>query len=85
MKKYRKKPIVIEAIQWDGELSTYQKILKNFYTKYKIIYIQEFKELQIETLEGTHTASLNDWIIKGIEGEVYPCKPTVFEAIYEDA
>ncbi len=58
--KYRKKPVVIDAVQVDTEHS-------------------------IETLEGTMKASPGDWIITGVQGERYPCKPDIFEATYEPA
>jgi hypothetical protein len=41
--------------------------------------------LTIPTLEGDHLASVNDWLIQGVRGEVYPCKPDIFEATYEEA
>jgi len=43
----------------------------------------EFGSVFISTLEGTHEAKRGDWIIKGIKGELYPCKPDIFEATYE--
>jgi hypothetical protein len=46
---------------------------------------QTQEELDIETLEGTHHASVGDWIIKGVKGEMYPCKPDIFEMTYEPA
>lgn len=58
VKKFRKKPVIVEAYQTD-------------------------KETQIETLEGTMTASPGDWIITGVNGEQYPCKSDVFEKTYE--
>lgn len=59
--KYRKKPVIIEAIQFED----------NPYIK-------------IETLEGTMKASVRDYIIKGVNGEFYPCKPDIFEKTYEE-
>lgn len=83
-KEYRKKPVVICAMQWTGnnydEICTFiGKILnhnKNGTGKPQ--------ELIIETLEGNHFALINDWIIKGIKGEFYPCKPDIFAATYEE-
>jgi len=46
-------------------------------------FIPPFHQAQINTLEGTMTAQLNDWIIKGVNGEIYPCKPDIFEKTYE--
>lgn len=85
--KYRKKPVIIEAIQF---LDNVERILE----------IQEFMQIDplrvnykdknnpfipIETLEGTMKASVGDYIIKGVNGEFYPCKPDIFEKTYEKA
>jgi len=81
MPKFRKKPVVIEAIQWTGDnFEKIEKLARGFRslyvnTKNTIIYII--------TLEGEMEASLNDWIIKGVAGEIYPCKPDIFEQTYE--
>ena len=78
--KYRKKPVVIEAIQWNGDNAT--EIAE--FSKGGKRYIEfEGNICRIETLEGVMTASLNDYIIKGIKGEFYPCKPDIFEQTYE--
>jgi len=77
--KFRKKPVIIEAKQFN---------------KYNIIEILSFcnnlpyfnlknNTLIIPTLEGDMTAKEGDWIIKGIKGEFYPCKPDIFEQTYE--
>lgn len=79
MKKFRKKPIVIEAIQWTGEN-------KKEIDKFIGIEVQDTyggENLIIETLEGDHIAKIGDWIIKGVKGEFYPCKPGIFEKTYE--
>lgn len=80
--KYRKKPVVIEAIQWNGinleELKWFMKEKFNGTSVSEIDF-----ELKIPTLEGTMTASLGDYIIRGVKGEYYPCKPDIFEATYE--
>ena len=77
MPKFRKKPVVIEAVQWLGNnLSEIQKF-------YKPDSILIGDKIQIITLEGIMTASLDDWIIKGVNSEFYPCKPDIFEATYE--
>lgn len=83
--KYRKKPIIIEAIQWKANWESYHEICKfvGESLQYNHCGSQEPKEIYIETLEGTHTASTGDFIIKGIKGEFYPCKPDIFEASYE--
>lgn len=76
MAKYRKKPVVIEAIQWNGENT--MEILKWAGNK---AYLHD--SIYIKTLEGDHKATIGDYIIKGIKGEFYPCKPDIFEATYE--
>lgn len=76
--KYRKKPVVINAVQFDGELTSIESM--------NIPEVsQDFgsKTLQIPTLEGVMTANPGDWIIQGIKGEFYPCKPDIFAATYE--
>ncbi|MDY0389212.1 MAG: hypothetical protein RBT65_19250 [Methanolobus sp.] len=87
--KYRKKPIVIEAFQWTGD---------NKQTEDPIWIIDEIKKgnvwfrrpclepttMKIKTLEGVMTAQVNDFIIKGVNGEIYPCKPDIFIKTYEE-
>ena len=74
--KYVKKRIVIEAIQWDGQ--NIEEILK---FSDKCYYNGTL--LKINTLEGIMTASNGDFIIKGIQGEFYPCKPDIFKQTYD--
>ena len=76
--QYRKKPVVIEAIQWNG--NNYNEIYK-FVTHYKIY--PKLDTVIIPTLEGEMTASKGDYIIKGVNGEFYPCKPDIFDKTYE--
>lgn len=80
VKKYRKKPVVIEAIQWNG--SNAFEIWNDF--EDIPIRLKEEGTLLISTLEGDHIASIGDYIIKGIKGELYPCKPDIFEETYEE-
>jgi hypothetical protein len=80
MAKFRKKPIEIEAIQFDGTPDSYHKILDLSGGIYRSF---DGKYLVIETLEGTMKAIKGDWIIKGVKGECYPCKPDIFEATYD--
>ena len=77
--KYKKKPVVIDAIQWTG--NNIQEILD--FTFSTGIYVYKDSPIYISTLEGTMKVSINDWIIKGVNGEFYPCKPDIFEATYE--
>lgn len=92
--KFRKKPIVIEAIQfplreyadnplsfpevpsWLNEAIASGVITPEFRT-------EDYWYLKIKTLEGDHLATPGDWLIRGIKGEIYPCKPDIFAATYE--
>jgi hypothetical protein len=78
MSKFRKKPVVIDAIQWTGDN---REEIDEFMgeSRRKI----PGNGLQIYTLEGIMDASVGDYIIKGIKGEFYPCKPDIFEMTYE--
>jgi hypothetical protein len=76
--KYRKKPVVIEAIQFNGEN---QDDVAEFMGE--MIRTNFFPDILIETLEGTMKANIGDYIIKGVKGEFYPCKPDIFEMTYE--
>lgn len=84
MKKFRKKPVVIEATQWNGKYESVKEMfpVENAISPTTINY--DKGEIIIHTLEGDMTANINDWIIKGIKGEVYPCKPDIFEETYEE-
>lgn len=79
--KYRKKPVVIEAMLFDGTLSNAQEIAK--WAGHPFDWSGSPDVLMIPTLEGTMTACEGDYIIKGVQGEFYPCKPDIFEATYE--
>jgi hypothetical protein len=97
--KYRKKPVVIEAWRfdpsrpvtdcppwislswWAEEVVTEPEVWSN--GDIKMRQRRGSPVLQIPTLEGVMTARIGDYIIKGVKGEVYPCKPDIFEATYE--
>jgi hypothetical protein len=96
MSLYRKKPVVIEAFQWDGTVASYDAI--NAWAGFErqsdgtvrdriqdgIPAMPDFCAfLIVNTLEGPLRASPGDWIIRGIKGELYPCKPDIFAATYE--
>ena len=100
-KKYRKKPVTIEAIQWDGKNlvdvsaflcnQTRKEALKEInssdisckkWDDYESIVIGE--GLTIDTLEGRMKADIGDYIIKGVNGEFYPCKPDICDKTYEE-
>ena len=92
--KFRKKPVVIDAIQWNGKN---EHIIMDFVGKelqhgdmpslveHDIDKTNAHTWIDIPTLEGTMRASLNDWIIKGVAGEFYPCKPNIFKETYDAA
>ena len=81
MAKYRRLPVIIEAIQWTGE--NYGEMLK-FIGEKKFHHIVNDNTLLIPTLEVDHKAAWGDYIIKeGITDEVYPCNPDIFEKTYE--
>lgn len=90
--KYRKKPVVIDAIQYkDGEFESVLKLFPEaFDWEAKMIKRDDSGELskwkiEIPTLEGIITASDGDYIIKGVKGEFYPCRADIFEMTYEKA
>lgn len=79
VKKYRRRPIVVDAVQWtlgnDAEVFAFlgqpDRVLVD-------------GAITIETLEGTMLCMPNDWVIKGVKGEFYPCKPDIFPELYEE-
>lgn len=77
MAKYRKKPVEIEAIEWTG---SNQSDVADFM---KCSPLFSDRGVKIPTLEGDMYASKGDYIIRGVQGELYPCKPDIFEATYE--
>lgn len=81
MSKYIKKPVIIEAVQWTGENN---EEMKAFIPNTIIVKKNKEGELGIGTLEGVMTASKGDFIIKGVHGEYYPCKPDIFAETYEE-
>lgn len=90
--KFRKKPVVIEAMRLDGTYEGVQRVIDwmnqhnprfdagNSATWTVSAY---YGKVKIQTLEGEMTADEGDWIIRGVKGEFYPCKPDIFEATYE--
>lgn len=81
MPMFRKKPVVIEAVLWDGDNV---KAVMDF-MEWRNASHDDVEGLNIRTLEGMHHASVGDWIIKGVKGEFYPCKPDIFAATYDPA
>lgn len=94
MSKYRKKPVVIEAVQYhyqeyaDNPLTFpeipdwLQKAIddKTIYPEFRT---EDYWYLVIKTLEGNHDCKPGDWIIRGVKGELYPCKDDIFQMTYE--
>jgi hypothetical protein len=83
-KQYRKKPVIIEAMQFTDET---KNAVANFVTCNCSYGFADdgSPQLGIQTLEGVMVANLGDYIIKGVQGEFYPCKPDIFEQTYEQA
>jgi len=79
--KYRKKPIVIDAFKWTGDMWQEEDPLWIVKAIKKGIVKIINKKMIIKTLEGEMKANLGDWIIKGINKEIYPCKPDIFERL----
>lgn len=90
---FRKKPVVVEAVRWTGREEDLPEVFAlvdfdalpsdDVYVDKGIGYVPLLGTLDIPTLEGTMTAQPGDWIIKGVQGEVYPCKSDIFAATYE--
>jgi hypothetical protein len=85
MAKFRKRPVVIEAVRWDGDCDTANRFLGERYGIDWEYAARGDSALVIPTLEGRMRAEVGDWIIRGVKGEFYPCKPDIFEQTYEPA
>lgn len=84
MAKYRKKPVVIDA--WQLTKENIEAGIPDWIDTDQVSIFGEANAFaEIRTLEGTMQASYGDYIIKGVQGEFYPCKPDIFEATYEEA
>lgn len=91
MSEYRKKPVVIEAVKWTGDnlreiidfTGLHPSANKWTWDEYAAVVRED--GLKIFTLEGSHMATVGDMIIKGVQGEFYPCKPDIFAATYDQA
>lgn len=81
--KFRKKPVVIEAVQFMGDAGVAEIAALGLPCRRSDDGMCDV--LEIPTLEGTLIATPGDWIITGVKGERYPCKPDVFAATYEPA
>lgn len=91
MAKYRKKPVVIEAYQYEGDFVssgnwTAPDWVNEAYNNGILVYKEVDNtppELYVKTIEGDMKCNYKDYIIKGVKGELYPCKPDIFEKTYE--
>ena len=82
---YRKRPVTIKAVQFLDTPETLAELSKLGLDPVNVDYsIPNFPVLKIHTLEGVMTANVGDYIIKGVKGEFYPCKPDIFEKTYEE-
>jgi hypothetical protein len=87
--KFRKKPVVIEAVQWTGDNLrevidfTWLHRSADKWSWDEYVEVVHRSGLKIFTLEGPLMASIGDWIIRGVAGEFYPCKPAIFAATHE--
>jgi len=86
---FRKKPVVIEAVQWN---CPFENAPPEWFrdAMYKApgtegAVLREYDDIIIFTLEGEMRAHPGDWIIRGVKGEIYPCKPDIFDATYDPA
>ena len=92
--KFRKKPVVIEAVtveciyaaaeeKWNGPTRLPQWVVDA--VQERTITFVGGNKLEVATLEGLHRADPSDWVIRGVKGELYPCKPDIFDMTYEPA
>ena len=85
VQQYRKKPVVISAIQWDGSMAQAMVTIDEFTNSKALLLGEEGSYLlEIATLKGDMIANPGDYIIKGVLGEFYPCKPDIFDQTYEE-
>ena len=88
VQQFKKKPVVIDAVQWNGEnlkevidfTGLHPSAEKWSWEQYELVVKEE--GLKIFTLEGAMMANIGDWIIRGVKGEFCPCKPDIFEQTY---
>lgn len=81
MTKYRKKPVVVEVMRFTD--TTKDRVFHWITCNKSAEFINGKPALKIQTLEGIMTVSVGDYVIKGVQGEFYPCKPDIFEQTYE--
>jgi hypothetical protein len=82
--KFRKKPVVIDAVRWyGGNVAELMALVRDAAPETSAQVEVASGLVYVHTLEGTMAAGVGDWIIRGVKGELYPCKPDIFEATYE--
>jgi hypothetical protein len=83
--KYRKKPVVVDAIQFIDDIDVMEQLQEELGIDPVRVDYKDPKHpvLKIETLEGMMIANVGDYVIKGVNGEFYPCKPDIFKKTYE--
>lgn len=88
--KFRKKPVIIEAFQWDGTIEQIQQANKEYIPKWAtkayndgVIYFDEDGNLWAKTLEGDMKATEETYVLRGVEGEIYFCEQRIFNKTYE--
>lgn len=87
MAKYRKKSIIVDAFLWTGDWTQKEDpewIIEAIKQKKVGFTSTPPRDMLIQTLEGTMRAKSGDYIIRGVKGEIYPCKPDIFEMTYEE-
>jgi hypothetical protein len=97
MAQFRKKPVVIDAFQWTGEPVKAWRALDAWLVSLGLppadeaehdedcpLWVNGDDSITIPTLEGDMRCDIGDWIIRGVKGELYPCKPDIFAATYDD-
>lgn len=87
MMKYRKKPVVMEAFKWTGDIDQTEdpEWICDAIRSHQVYFSGTPVQMLITTPEGTKRADQGDWIIKDVNGEIYPCKRYIFEKTYEPA
>jgi hypothetical protein len=84
MNQYRKLPVEVEAMQFNNDETTFDLLHWANASRTGLPFVRWINDrLEVPTFEGTMTANVGDWIIRGVAGELYPCKPDIFAATYE--
>ena len=84
IKKYRKKPVIIEAMKLENSSESFSKAYAWLGDNVDFTAAQNGTFINVKTLRGTVSVRIGDYILKGVSGEFYPCKPDIFKQIYEE-